>query len=296
MSVSDETINGWAQGPGTTEDQKCQNAEQAVKKAIASNSALNSMDVSVFTQGSYRARTNVRKESDVDICVRLNSTFFTDYAPGKKNADYGLVDSDFTFARFKELVGSALTKYFGADYVKKGNKAFDIHENSYRVDADVLPAFQHRRYLKDGSNRYHLGIAFKTDDGYRIENWPEQNYQNGVSKNDATSRYYKRVVRIMKRLRYQMEDDGITAAKGIASYLIECLVWNVPNSGFFHTTYKDDLRFALAHTFNATIDDEQCKEWGEVNDLKYLFRPIQKWTRQQAHSFLSAAWDYVGFK
>ena len=93
-----------------------------------------------------------------------------------------------------------------------------------------------------------------------------------------------------------MEDDGITAAKGIASYLIECLVWNVPNSGFFHTTYKDDLRFALAHTFNATIDDEQCKEWGEVNDLKYLFRPIQKWTRQQAHSFLSAAWDYVGFK
>ena len=33
MSVSDETINGWAKGPGTTEDQKCQNSEQAIKKA-----------------------------------------------------------------------------------------------------------------------------------------------------------------------------------------------------------------------------------------------------------------------
>jgi hypothetical protein len=296
MSVSDDTINGWAQGPGTTEDQKCQNAEQAVKKAIASNTQLQNMDISVFTQGSYRARTNVRKESDVDLCVCLNSTFFVDYAPGKDDADYGLKDNDFTFGRFKDLVGTALTNYFGAAYVKRGNKAFDIHENSYRVDADVLPAFQYRRYFSDGSNRYHSGIAFRTDDGKRIENWPEQNYQNGVTKNNATSRYYKRVVRIMKRLRYQMEDNGIVAAKGIPSYLVECLVWNVPDSGFFHTTYKDDLRYALAHTFNGTIDNERCKEWGEINELKYLFWSGQKWTRQQAHSFLSAAWDYVGFK
>ena len=296
MSVSDETINGWSEGPGTTEDQKCQNAEQAVKKAIASNAQLKSMDIKVFTQGSYRARTNVRKESDVDICVRLNSTFFTDYAPGKTNADYGLSDSDFTFAAFKDLVGNALTNYFGADSVKRGNKAFDIHENSYRVDADVLPAFKYRRYFSDGSNRYLEGIAFNSDQGTRVKNWPEQNYQNGVSKNDETSRYYKRVVRIMKRLRYQMEDDGVAAAKNIPSFLVECLVWNVPNSGFFHTTYKQDLRNALAHTFNGTIKEDTCKEWGEINELKYLFRPSQKWSRQGAHAFLSAAWDYVGFK
>jgi hypothetical protein len=296
MSVTDERINSWAQGPGTTEDQKCQNAEQAVQKAIASNAQLETMDVSVFTQGSYRARTNVRKESDVDLCVCLNSTFSTNYPPGKTDADYGLRDSDFTFGVFKDLVGKALTSYFGSDYVKRGNKAFDVHENSYRVDADVLPALQHRRYFRDGSNKYHEGIYFKTDDGSRIGNWAEQNYQNGVTKNDETRRYYKRVVRIVKRLRYQMEEDGIAAARSIPSFLVECLIWNVPSSGFFHTTYKDDLQYALAHTFNATINDERCKEWGEVNELKYLFRANQKWTREQAHSFLSAAWDYVGFK
>lgn len=296
MSVSDETINGWSKGPGTTEDQKCQNAEQAIKKAIAASPQLKRMDITVFTQGSYRARTNVRAESDVDVCVCLNSTFFTDYPAGRTNANYGLVDSDFTFSQFKDLVGSALTSYFGVDYVKRGNKAFDIHENSYRVDADCLPALQHRRYFQDGSNRYHSGIAFRTDDGRRIENWPEQNYQNGVSKNDRTSRTYKRVVRIMKRLRYRMEDDGVSAAKNIPSYLVECLVWNVPDSQFFHATYREDLRAAIIHTYSATKDDEGCKEWGEINELKYLFRPSQKWTRQQANAFLSAAWAYVGFK
>src|SRR5438874_2032028 len=198
MSVSDVTINGWAKGPGETEDQKCQNAEQAVKKAIASDSQLKSMDISVFTQGSYRARTNVRKESDVDLCVRLNTIYFCDYPPGTKNADFGLESSDFTFSRFKDLVGKALTNYFGADYVTRGNKAFDIHENSYRVDADVLPAFVHRRYIVAGSYSYHEGIAFRTHSGTLIKNWPDQNYQNGVTKNDQTKRYYKRVVRIMK--------------------------------------------------------------------------------------------------
>jgi hypothetical protein len=35
--------------------------------------------------------------------------------------------------------------------------------------------------------------------------------------------------------------------------------------------------------------------WLEVNDVKYLFHSTQPWTKEQAHAFVSAAWDYVGF-
>ncbi len=100
----------------------------------------------------------------------------------------------------------------------------------------------------------------------------------------------------MKRLRNHMADNGIAAAKPIPSYLIECLIWNVPNSGFGHSTYTADVRAALRHTFNETIKQETCNDWGEVNELKYLFRGGRAWTRAQAHAFISAAWDYVGFE
>ena len=45
-----------------------------------------------------------------------------------------------------------------------------------------------------------------------------------------------------------------------------------------------------------TRTDEGCKEWGEVNERKYLFRSVQSWTRQQVHAFINSAWDYVGVK
>ncbi len=292
----EDTFVSWTQGPGKTEEEKCQNAETSVKKAIAANDELAKMDVTVFTQGSYLARTNVRIESDVDLCVRLNSAAFCEYPEGKTDKDYGLVNSSTTFAYFKNLVGNALTSYFGAKSVKRGKKAFDVKATAQRVDADVLPAFEHRRYVSNEAWQYHQGIAFKTDDGRLIKNWPEQNYQNGVEKNDHTSRVYKRVVRIVKRLRNKMEDDEIVAARDSPSYLIECLVWNVPNEGFNHRTHSADVRYVLAHTFDATLNDERCNEWGEINELKYLFRQSQPWTRQQAHSLLSAAWDYVDFE
>ncbi|MHC1599775.1 MAG: nucleotidyltransferase domain-containing protein [Candidatus Methanospirareceae archaeon] len=292
----EETFKTWSQGPGKTEQEKCDNAESAIKKAISAYSRLSGMDISVFAQGSYHARTNIRLDSDVDVCVRLNSVVFCDYPPGKINKDYGLKDSDLAFSDFKDLVQEALTDRFGAGSVKRGNKAFDVHANTYRVDADVVPTFEHRRYNSDGSNNYILGVAFKTDDGVLIKNWHEQTYQNGVEKNKTTARRYKRVIRILKNLRNKMQEDKVSAANNIPSFLIECLVWNVPNEDFNNDLYTTDVRGVLAHIFNKTLDDDQCKEWGEVNELKYLFRPSQHWTREQAHSFLSAAWDYVGFK
>ncbi|HEV2146526.1 MAG TPA: hypothetical protein VGR37_03835 [Longimicrobiaceae bacterium] len=58
----------------------------------------------------------------------------------------------------------------------------------------------------------------------------------------------------------------------------------------------DDMRWILAHLFNHTRSFSECDECGEVNELKYLFRTSQPWTREQAHSFISAAWDYLGFE
>jgi hypothetical protein len=52
----------------------------------------------------------------------------------------------------------------------------------------------------------------------------------------------------------------------------------------------------LCHLWSNTKADTSCQEWTEVNDIKYLFRISQKWTRQQVHEFLDTAWSYVGIR
>jgi len=236
----------------------------------------------------------------VDVCVRYNGAFFDHYPEGKTRDDFGNVASSIGYGDFKDMVGKALTSYLGGLGVTRGNKAFDVHENTYRIDADVVPTFEHRRYTGrhslDGTAEYLSGVAFLPDKGAMIINWPDQNYENGVLRNDETGRIYKRVIRILKRLRNAMQEDKIAGAENIASFLIESLVWNAPLEAFKHETYTEDVRYVIANVFNHTRMDNACSEWGEVNELKYLFRPSQPWTREQANRFLDSAWNYIGFK
>jgi hypothetical protein len=294
----EDTFKSWGAGPSATEQQKMENAETAVRKAIKANAKLCAMDVTIIPQGSYRSRTNVRLDSDVDICVRLNSTFFPKYPPGKTQEDYGNIDGSIAFRAFKDLVHVALGEYFGYGNITPGNKAFDVHSNTYRVDADVVAAFSYRHYFGEGSNDYVQpeGMAFDPDKGRRVINWPHQTYENGKTKHENTSRRFRKMVRILKRVRNRMQDQNIPAAENIGSFLIESAVWNVPTEGFNHSTYADDVRYVLAHCFNETLEAGGFAKMREVNNRKLLFGETQPWTREQAHKFFSAAWDYIGFK
>jgi hypothetical protein len=290
--ISEDSLISWAKAPGQTEQTKCDNAVNAIRKAKDASKALANRNVRVFAQGSYCNRTNVRQDSDVDVCVLCTDSFFFDLPEGKTNQDYNFTTpAAYPYAQFKTDVGTALASYFVDGHVVRGNKAFDIRENTYRIAADAVPCFEYRRYFNDGL--IWEGVGFLPDNGNRIINWPHQNYQNGVAKNAATGQRFKDVVRILKRLRYMMQDENSGAAKAVPSFLIECLVWNVPEATFQHATYRDLVRNALAHLFNKTINFADCEKWPEINQRKYLFGAAQPWTFGQAHAFVSEAWDYL---
>jgi hypothetical protein len=290
----EDTFASWGKAPGQTEQTKCDNAVRAVRKAVDASGPLSRRNVSVFPQGSYANRTNVREDSDVDICVLCRDTIFFDIPIGKTLADYELHSpASYTYTEFKSDLENALTSYFGQSVVSRGKKAFNIHENTYRIDADTVACFEYHRYQENGM--CPKGTAFIPDEGYRIINWPEQNYENGVLKNDETNHRFKAVVRILKHLRNYMEEKNIDSAKSIPSFLIENLVWNAPNAAFGHDTYRDDVWDVLACVFNGTLTLDGCTEWTEINQLKYLFRPGQPWTFDRTHEFASAAWRFLGF-
>lgn len=282
----------WAKPPGKTEQSRCDNAVSAIRNAIKASQKLRVRGVSAFAQGSYRNNTNVRRDSDVDVGILCTDTFFYDLPEGTTAENFDISPASYHFEQFKNEVEEALVGYFGRAAVKRGNKAFDVHETSYHVEADVAPFFEHRRYQTYGEPL--KGVELRTDqEKRRIINWPEQHYDNGVTKNTQTGTRFKSIVRVLKALSSEMTQQGIQAGD-IPGFLIECLVWNVPNGRFQNSTYTADVKGALVFLYEHTKTDEVCSEWGEVSELKYLFRSTQKWTREQANAFTVAAWNYAG--
>lgn len=294
----EDTLSTWSKPPSETEQTKADNAERIVREALNDDPTLRKYSIRVFAQGSYKANTNVRLNSDVDVCVLCDNTFFYDLTFSDLTTDTARIEqATLTYSNFRNMVEAALVRRFGRSSVTRGDKAFDVHANTYRLDADVVSAFELRRFNKRGQRgevTWETGIAFLPDSGERIENWPEQTYNNGVWKNIATTRRYKRAIRILKRLRDHMQDRHIAAANDIGSFLIESLVWNVPNDQFERDTYRAIMRAVLAHTFNNTMSDDKCAEWGEVNELKYVLRnsPV---LRARVNGFLDAAWNELDF-
>lgn len=282
----------WAKPPGKTEQDRCDNAVSAIRNAIRASDKLRTRSVSIFAQGSYRNNTNVRKDSDVDVGILCTDTFFYDLPEGRTPESFDIIPASYHYERFKNEVEEALVSYFGRSAVRRGNKAFDIHETTYHVEADVAAFFTHRRFSQDG--HYHEGVALLTDrEKRRIENWPEQHYQNGCVKNEATGRRFKGIVRVLKSLANEMTETG-NREDGIPGFLIECMSYNVPNAEFGNPTYTADVKAALVHMYQHTKTDEACNEWVEVSGLKWLFRPWQKWTRERANAFTVAAWNHAG--
>src|SRR5947199_305296 len=139
----EETFREWSKPSSDTESEKAENAERRIREAIEESPSLARIKTRVFAQGSYRNNTNVRLDSDVDICVMSLEHLDSDFsmAGTLQKRDVGLVDSPYTYAEFKNAVGQALIDKFGSERVTRGNKAFDVHANSYSLDADVVACF-----------------------------------------------------------------------------------------------------------------------------------------------------------
>lgn len=296
-----DRFSTWAQSPSKTETDKIENAITAIYKALAADAKVASLS-KVFVQGSYRNRVNVRHDSDVDIGVLYTgNVFLANYPDGKGHSDFGNFDATYSYADFKNDIGKALVNYFGAAHVTRGDKAFDIHENTYRVDADVVPLLVHRRYSTAGT--YICGTELQPDSGGRIVNWPErlydtrewpnQHYENGNGKNNETGRAYRGVVRIIKKLRNIMDDEGIAEAKPLKGFNVECLVWNAPNICFRHDTWYEDVSAVLNHLSTKLSSMTLCGEWGEVSEWKYLLKGNEA-KRTQFKAFVDRARRQIG--
>lgn len=181
---------------------------------------------------------------------------------------------------------TALTNYYGANKVKAGNKSFKLAGDTNRVNADVVPCLEYRKYTRFRSlndQAYVEGMLFFTQSEKRqIVNYPKAHYENGCKKNspEQTSGWFKATVRLLKNARTKLVDDRIIAESLAPSYFIECLTYNVPNNKFgssWQSTYYNVLNWLAQADFNGFVcQSEQTYLFGNspeqwnITDAKTL--------------------------
>ena len=287
--------------PSDHEDAKRKRTEDEIRDALRSYAALKGRPYRVYAKGSYANNTNVRLNYDVDIAVEYYGYFYSDLVfdlQGQSKDVVDVVDSDDPYERadFQRDILDALETAFGGSAITEGRIAYHVRNNKTTLPADVVPCWEYRRYerIVNGVPYYEQGAVVFPKGGARTENYSQQQLDNGVAKNLRTGRRYKRMVRALKRLQSRLVANGILDEE-LPSYLVECLVYNVPDGDFQHDTYKADIRAVLAHLFNETLANGAADDFVEVSELKYLFRGDRSWTISQAHEVANAAWDELGF-
>ncbi|MDE4561862.1 nucleotidyltransferase [Sinorhizobium meliloti SM11] len=245
----------------------------------------------IFLQGSYGNDTNVWRDSDVDVVMRLTSVYYPDtssLAPTEKaNYDHARLPTDYSWALFKQEVAGWLTKNFGAG-VDASGKAIYVPGSGNRRDADVLACAEHRHFITYpaiGNPSYREGIIFWKADGTQIINYPKQHSENCTTKHQNTKSYFKPTVRIFKNIRNRMIEDG-RLQEGIApSYFLEGMLYNVPTN-LFGGSYQQ----TVINCFNHIYGLQDKSQLTCANGIHYLLRHGHSvcWPPDDHNTFMEA--------
>ena len=216
----------------------------------------------IYLQGSYKNATNIVGDSDVDVVVELQSSFYRDvslldstqqglqqnaYSPGTRN-----------WTDFRTEVLQTLRAYYTPARVEEADKCIKVSFGPGRIAADVVPALLLRKYnyfYTDAIQSHTDGIQFQNRAGVSIVNFPKQHIANGEAKNvdHRTNGWYKPTVRIFKNARNRLIDDNLLAGDDCPSYCVECLVYNAVDDCFGRTyqeTYRRVLDYLWVMPFN----------------------------------------------
>lgn len=241
-----------------------------------------------FLQGSYGNDTNVYRDSDVDVVMRLDSTWYHDahllpagqYEAFERTypdtADYGL-------PQFKAEVAKWLGQKFNG--VTVGSKAIFIPGHGNRRDCDVLVCARFKYYYcfsGAGDESLAEGICFFLKDGTQIVNFPKQHSDNCTVKHKATNQWFKATVRVYKNMRNYLVDHNMLRDGTAPSYYIEGMLWNVPPGKFgksFDDTFvetfnylvnADRSTFKCANGIHALLGEGSHVSWSPVDCQTYL--------------------------
>jgi hypothetical protein len=295
MAIPESQLDTWSRQGSITQSS---GTYQSIRAALLKDSAAYATKrPEVFLQGSYGNDTNIYAESDVDCVILYNGAFYYDLdaLPADQQALFkaGAGGAAYSYNTFKAEVLAALTSSFGASVDPNSRRAIKIKAGGGRRSADVIVAFQFRRYYMykgDNDQRFDTGMAFFTSDGKRVANFPKIHSANLTIKHQATGSNFKPMARIFKNIRSRLVDNGQIKDGVAPSYFIEGLLYNAPNSLFqgkyadmvlnilkwLHAT-PDRSKFVCANEKYYLLRDDSLVCWPTADGAKFITETIKLW-------------------
>lgn len=289
MAISEVQLDTWSHQGSIQQSSDTYNSIKKVLETTGTSYA--DKNYKVFLQGSYGNDTNIYTESDVDLVIRLDDCFYSDLSrlTEEEKAAHKNAHSDATYSQdnFKRDVLNILADKYGSD-VKDGAKAIAISANGNRRKADVIVSAQYRRYFKFNGiydQNYVEGICFWNSTGEQIANFPTHHSENLTTNHQASNKWLKPMVRVLKNMRSKCVDEGLLTAGVAPSYYIEGLLYNVP-SGHFGTSYQD----CFINTFNWIQKEANKENFLCPNEQYYLLRDGYPtcWSNADGDAFIEA--------
>jgi hypothetical protein len=298
-----DRLEHWEKPASDSEEAMIERAASIVRQAMSADPWCVAEGIQIEQQGSYYNNTNVRKESDIDLRA-VHPDIFVQYEPGLRESDadraFGYHATGKTYidssARLRRQIATQLGSRFGAHNIDaRGRKAIRVNGiPGSRATVDIAPCFiLHRIGSNPLAARYTRvkGIAILCTDGSWTFSFPDQHHTNGIAKRARTRLRFKKIVRMAKRLRDELVQQGAIQAKQVPSFLVECLVYGVDDKVFLVESDDryDRLRRVMS-AINAQLHDAAwCNSASDITELVKLFGNDRGWTAASARQFAQAA-------
>ena len=259
-------------------------AHVSLRDALASDNRLSEFKYEILLQGSYKNNTNLRKDSDVDLVVRLAHKLSPSVAALSGNGLLENASHEAAHAHWQSFRRRALrvmrNRY--GDAVSTGSKTIKLARGELHADADLVVTLSY----KDG-----IALYLPSEKRWTVS-FPQHHHSQGLKKEEATCRRFKRTVRMFKATRNWLVDMKVLTKEDAPSYFIECLLYNVPDGLF---------KPKLAPTYTGIVDwleKTKLKGFNCQNGRVPLFGPgPEQWTPDKARAFAGALrrlWEIGG--
>ena len=272
MPIPESTLSKWSHHQSGAASKQ---AHVSIREALAAYSWPLDIKYEVFLQGSYKNDTNLRRDSDVDVVVRLATKLRPRIAAltgkqMKEDASHKVAHE--RWASFRQHALKAMKARYGVA-VTSGRKSIKVPKGKIPVDADLVVTLS-----------FMEGIGFYLpDEGRWVVSFPQQHHQRGAKKEKATSNRFKRTIRMFKAARNQLVSNRVLTKEDAPSYFIECFLCNVPDT-LFAPKLAPTYEGILAWLKTAKIDDFQCQN-GEV---RLFGTGREQWSVRKARALVKA--------
>lgn len=265
MAIDEDILEGWTDSKRTAL-QSAQDTHKKIRNALNDSDALEDIEFRDFLQGSYANNSIIRKSSDVDIVVKLDEFRYVnlhDLNP-EDQEDVDIEDYDYDYNEFRNDVLSVLQDTYPEGSFDPAGNAIEVSAPGLPLDADVLVCIDYAHYYNYPQGYYEGIIFWPTDSFSSVVNYPARHRTRGSDKQEETDDLFKETVRMFKNARNEVVADGYITDDIVASYFIECLLYNVP-PGRYVDDIQDRYRKIVSYLQETNYSDWRCQNG--VTDL-----------------------------